>query len=252
MTRLWYRADKDITTDSGLVEIWSPDPQTTAGAPIVEGEFRLQGDGFNAGSPPDPAYNASDANFGSHSTMTFDAANVERLKDEENPPPDSEALHDFFANKAPGALTMFFALKFDVLTLGRAIFSVGNSGGNGRFEYRVTTGAPERVALHYTDDNGDAGTVAAATANTTSPMIYSVRSDGSLIEHFKNGSLDGSASLPGDVGDVGALDEGMLGSRHDDTLHAGFTLAEWIIWDRKLTDSEHRSVVHYMRRRYQV
>ena len=223
--RLWLTADAGITKDgSGAVTAWNDQSG--------QGNHALQPDTALA-----PAFNEAD--FGGKPSLHFDGED-DYLNVTTSP---SIAI--------TGDVASFFAVRFDDFASYRAVW--GKTAGNvprptdyyllpGSGIPRVFRGSDETSVNQFVDASG--------SVPTNTPVLLGFSQTGSTMSHFLNGQPFGRGEMTVVATDAAA--DLKIGSRDDFVTKMRGDIAELLLFDRGLSDSDAAAVAAYLGGKYGV
>lgn len=213
---LWLRADMGITLATG-VSAWAD--QSVSGYDVSQ-----------AAGANQPAYNAADADINNHPSIDFDGVN--------------DSLTNLAMSLSSASYTMFVACNPAAPSSQHWPWSMGTgaAGANEELSFCVSN----VDVPHWRIDNG---TTFAVDTTTTLPgwHVWSGYTDGDDHRIWVDGS-EGTASSTSVT--LGTIDRMRVGARSNGAPFSDTTIAEIVLYGRKLSAPERQLVERYMLTRY--
>lgn len=218
---LWLRADKGVTANGGVISKWD-DSSGNFNSAIANADF---------GTAPALIPNV----LNGQPVVRFDGVRDELV-----------------VNSSPsiaitGDITTFFVVRFEDFATFRAVWAktAGNQPRPSDFYVLPSSGIPNV----YRGGSGGIGNVQAegpVPANT--PVIIGWDMVGPTITHYLDNVPNGSADITVTPTDGG--DPLLIGTRGDQFTRMMGDIAEIVIYNRGLTESERNQIHDYLRKKY--
>ena len=221
--RLWLRGDKGVTDTGGAVSAWNDQSGNFNNATQTTASQRptLVPDAIN-GKP----------------ALRFDGAN------------DSLAVAHAASLAITGNISSFFVVKFDDFANFNAVWgkTQGNQPASTDFYTAPGSGIPRVFRGNGLGPNG----VVAATSASTAGRYAIVGFDmlGNTLRHYLNGVANGDGLITAPLGDTGA--PLWIGTRGDQFTRMKGDIAELIIYDSALSDTDRGTLFAYLASRYGI
>ncbi len=221
--RLWLRGDRGVTETGGAVSAWNDQSGSfnNATQTIANQRPTLVPNAIN-GKP----------------ALRFDGAN------------DSLAVAHAASLAITGDISSFFVVKYDDFASFNAVWgkTQGNQPASTDFYTAPGSGIPR---VFRGNGLGPNGVVAAASASTAGRYaIVGFDMAGTTLRHYLNGVANGDGQINAPLGDTGA--PLWVGTRGDQFTRMKGDIAELIIYDSALSDTDRGTLFAYLASRYGI
>ncbi len=220
--RLWLRADKGVTEEAGAVSAWNDQ----------SGNFN---NSIQATATKRPVLVPNALN--GKPVLRFDGID------------DSLVAASSPTLAIVGDISTFFVVRFDDFTTFRAVWAKtqGNQPASTDFYTQPNSGIP-RVFRGNGSGGGFADADSAPVAGEYA--IVGFDQSGTTLHHYLNGALNGQGEITATLGDTGA--PLLIGTRGDQFTRMKGDIAEIILYDTALSDTDRAALHTYLSARYGI